>query len=170
MESRCDKCVDRIEWGVRSRDQSVCGEMCVRSHGVRAGRDLHAVNVPPDEVEPSDIVGEMCSPGGRRPDSYSKCTGRVSEAIAAVVDDAVEPEGCTNQSGVLTNAGAELGYRVQDSVGRDLVETLHRGHRSSIRVWGRDGVTVVHQVCAEGPYAGVVRYIFDPGGCVNLRL
>ena len=106
------------------------------------------------------------------PDGYGKCAGRVSEAIAAVVDDVVEPEGRSNQTEVLSNVcwGLELWSCVQDSVGRDLVETLHRGRISSARVWGRGGVTAVHQVCAEGPYGGVVRYIFDPGGCVNLRL
>ena len=106
------------------------------------------------------------------PDGYGKCAGRVSEAIAALVDDVVEPEGRSNQTEELSNVcrGVKLRCCVQDSVGRDLVETLHRGRKSSARVGGRDGVAAGHQVCAEGPYGGVVRYIFDPGGCVSLRL
>ena len=92
--------------------------------------------------------------------------------VDAVVDDVVAPEGRSNQTEVPPNVGrgVELWSCVQDSVGRDLGETLHRARMSSARVGGRDGVAAVHQVCAEGPYGGVVRYIFDPGGCVNLRL
>ena len=106
------------------------------------------------------------------PDGYGKCAGCVSEAIAAMVDDVVEPEGRSDQTEELYNVGwgVELWSCVQDSVGRDLGETLHRARMSSARVGGRDGVAAVHQVCAEGPYGGVVRYIFDPGGCFDLRL
>ena len=106
------------------------------------------------------------------PDGYGKNAGRVSEAIAAGVDDVVEPEGRSNQTEVLSNVGRGVKLRgcVQDFVGRDLVETLHRDRISSARVWDHDGVAEGHKVCAEGPYGGVVRYIFDPGGCINLRL
>ena len=88
------------------------------------------------------------------------------------MDDVVEPEGRSNQTEVLSNVGRGVGLwsRVHASVGRGLVETLHRDSRSSTHVRDRDGVAAMHQVCTEGPYGGVVRYIFDPGGCTNLRL
>ena len=56
-------------------------EIFAMLHFLDTGYDLHTEDVTVEEVEASDIVGEMCILGGREPDDGKSCDGQVSETV-----------------------------------------------------------------------------------------